>query len=295
MKRVCLNISPLWVVVLGYLLVTSVLVSVYEPAYFVSFDFLSIRLFVVCYLVALYWLKKRRPTFNPDFSDALTVYALLGSFYTDTAHLTTLVFPKVDSLLSQWDEMLFGNQPSLVFSEHFSHPVFSEAMFLGYFSYYLMPLLAFAIIWRTKKADFKRFSTLVLSSFFIYYLIFVFLPAEGPQYFFASPLNRIEGQGVFAYLVKLMQHLGEAPTAAFPSSHVGISIILLTLLYPLNRKLFLLYIPFVSLLCFATVYIKAHYAVDVVAGLISAPVILYAVKQIYSRLSALSQAKSDDH
>ena len=61
------------------------------------------------------------------------------------------------------------------------------------------------------------------------------------------------------------------PTAAFPSSHVGISTILMILSWRTSRRLFFVLTPFYVLLCGATVYIQAHYLIDAIAGLLTAP------------------------
>ena len=52
-----------------------------------------------------------------------------------------------------------------------------------------------------------------------------------------------------------------------------------------NKKLFWIYIPFSILLLFSTVYIKAHYVVDVLAGLLSAPIVLSLNLFIYKKLN----------
>ena len=75
---------------------------------------------------------------------------------------------------------------------------------------------------------------------------------------------------------------GERPTAAFPSSHVSICLTLLLLAWHSRCKpLFYTLIPFAVLLFFSTVYIKAHYAVDALAGLLSG----LAVYALFFRLS----------
>jgi len=78
--------------------------------------------------------------------------------------------------------------------------------------------------------------------------------------------------------VEMTQASGERPTAAFPSSHVGISTILLILLWQNRLWLFALAIPFYVLLCCATVYIQAHYLIDVFGGFVTA-VIFYSIAQ----------------
>ena len=67
------------------------------------------------------------------------------------------------------------------------------------------------------------------------------------------------------------QEIGERPTAAFPSSHVGMSTICMLLALVAKRKwLFWVMLPFWILLVFGTVYIKAHYAIDSIFGLVFA-------------------------
>ncbi|MBO5624273.1 MAG: phosphatase PAP2 family protein, partial [Prevotella sp.] len=61
---------------------------------------------------------------------------------------------------------------------------------------------------------------------------------------------------------------GERPTAAFPSSHIGITTILMWLAWQArSRLLFFILLPLFILMFFATVYIQAHYAIDALAGL----------------------------
>ena len=75
-------------------------------------------------------------------------------------------------------------------------------------------------------------------------------------------------------LVGMAQASGERPTAAFPSSHIGISTVIMLLAMRAKRGLALALAPFYVLLCCATVYIKAHYLVDAFAGVITG-VLLY--------------------
>lgn len=64
-----------------------------------------------------------------------------------------------------------------------------------------------------------------------------------------------------------MQGHGERPTAAFPSSHVGISTVILLASRKLSSTLTACLVPFYLLLCFSTVYIGAHYAIDALTGI----------------------------
>ena len=89
--------------------------------------------------------------------------------------------------------------------------------------------------------------------------------------------------GFFYNLVEASQQVGERPTAAFPSSHVGISTILMIMAYRGNKILFSCLMPFYVLLCCATVYIQAHYLIDAIAGFISAIGLYYLATWMYKK------------
>ena len=214
----------------------------------------------------------------------VATYAGLTLLYKETALLNQLFYPVMDPLLIRWDGILFGYQPSLEFSKVMDGALWSELMFLGYTSYYLMPLIVIFLIYRSDASKVEEFGFILITAFLMYYTIFIFFPAVGPQFYFKSPENQISAQGIFGNLVKLIQKNGEAPTAAFPSSHVGISIIILIWLWNNHRKYVFYFIPNVLLLVLATVYIKAHYAVDVLAGILTAPIIYYITIRIFKRI-----------
>jgi len=87
--------------------------------------------------------------------------------------------------------------------------------------------------------------------------------------------------GFFFRLVEAAQASGERPTAAFPSSHVGMSTILMILAGKANRRLMWGMFPFYLLLCGATVYIQAHYLIDSIAGFFSAFLIYWLSSTLY--------------
>ena len=78
--------------------------------------------------------------------------------------------------------------------------------------------------------------------------------------------------------------MGERPAAAFPSSHVGIACILLYLASKFSRELLKWFIPIGTLLVLSTIYIKAHYVIDVIGGFLSVPIIYWISSQAYSTI-----------
>lgn len=248
------------------------------------------RFRVIAMTAALWAVYRMVPCRLTLFCRVLGQMALLSWWYPDTYEINRL-FPNLDHHFAAWEQSLFGCQPSLLFCQAVSNAVFSELMDLGYAVYY--PMIAFVLFFYffRRYDQFMRASFVVLASFFLYYVIYVCLPVTGPQYYYAAVgLDKI-AQGVFPDVgnyfsscqtalaspgwtdgffykqVAAAHAAGERPTAAFPSSHVGVSTIVMLLAWQArNRKLFFWLLPLYVLLCLSTVYIYAHYAVDVLGG-----------------------------
>ena len=278
-------IPKVWFSVLLYFAIIELVIIFTKPSLFLDWNFILTRIiFVFAFIFSLVIKNKISNNFFQLLQNIL-VFALMTFLYKETAMLNTLIFPKIDEFLSNLDQNIFKFQPSIEFSKHFNSLFLSELFYFGYFCYYLLPLVVFGILYKFLPQKIEEFGFILISSFLLYYFIFIIIPAEGPQFYFTFPDNHIEAQGIFGNAIKLIQKNGEAPTAAFPSSHVGISWIVIFWLYQNFRKSVKYFLPFVILLMFSTVYIKAHYFVDVVAGFISAPIVFFLTFKFYKFLN----------
>ena len=288
---------------LAYTLFTSLLIFLFHADMTAPLRLLTGRAFVLLGLaatMAVYYWAPNRATLTLRTLYPLT---LLSYWYPDTYEFCQL-FPNLDYIFARCDEALFGCQPSLEFARHVPSTVWSELFHLGYFSYYPLILLTCIAPLFLRRELFGETAYIVLASFLVYYCIYLFLPVAGPQYYFhAVGTDTIEaGQfpmlgdyfryhtelrqsatpgGLFCSLVEATQASGERPTAAFPSSHVGISTILMTLLLRIKRGLFLGALPFYVLLCLSTVYIEAHYLIDSLCGFFSAPLVYTLARRLF--------------
>ena len=278
-------IPKVWFSVLLYFAIIELVIIFTKPSLFLDWNFILTRIiFVLAFTFSLVIKNKISYNFFQLLQNIL-VFALMTFLYKETAMLNTLIFPKIDEFLSNLDQNIFKFQPSIEFSKHFNSLFFSELFYFGYFCYYLLPLVVFGILYKFLPQKIEEFGFILISSFLLYYFIFIIIPAEGPQFYFTFPDNYIEAQGIFGNAIKLIQKNGEAPTAAFPSSHVGISWIVIFWLYQNFRKSVKYFLPFVILLMFSTVYIKAHYFVDVVAGFLTAPIVFFLTFKFYKFLN----------
>lgn len=206
---------------------------------------------------------------------------LSGYFYSETVFYNKLIFNNLDPYLIKLDTFIFRMQPSLEFSANFSHLFFSEIMYFGYFSFYMI-LFCFALYMFFKRREFFNEAIFkLIASLYIFYFIFSLFPSAGPQFYFDSPANMLPDAYIFNHIMYFIQDTAEQPTGAFPSSHVAISMIILIMTRKKAPVFYKIVWPFVILLILSTVYIKAHYAIDVIGGLLIAPFILYLSDFLY--------------
>ena len=267
------------------------------------------RLRVVAITAAMWGIYRLVPCRLTRLCRIVAQMALLSWWYPDTYEMNRIL-PNLDHIIAAKEQLLFGCQPALLFSQKVPYFLFSELMNLGYTCYF--PLIAVVTVFYffCRYQQFMRATFIILASFFVYYVIFIFLPVVGPQYYYPAVGTEQIAQGVFPnlhdYFLTMRNALptpgnpdgvfyqmvvdahqaGERPTAAFPSSHVGISTILMLLAWQTrNRRFFWLLLPFYVLLCLSTVYIYAHYAIDVLAGWISALILFPLLYFVHSRFT----------
>jgi membrane-associated phospholipid phosphatase len=309
MKSNKLKFKSVELLTLAYILFTTVLTLVHWNGLSNPTGMLLTRAGIVAFIVIANRVHKLHPCRPLVWLRALLLLACLIIWYPETYEYCSQ-YPYLDHFFANLDHQLFGCQPALLFGELLSSAFWSEAFNLGYYAYYYMMVgtMSFYLFCRYDKFD--KASFIFLGSFFLYYITYEFLPCAGPQYYFkAVGLEAAETgvfpevgyyfqtntemivpeiKGIFSKLVIGAQEVGERPTAAFPSSHVGMSTITMMLAWRIPnmkwRWLFWLMMPLYLLLCCATVYIKAHYLVDSIAGFFSAIALFYLTKWAYEKI-----------
>lgn len=266
------------------------------------------RIRIAVITVALWGVYRMLPCRLTRLARVVVQMALLGWWYPDTYEINRML-PNLDHVFAQWEQDMFGCQPALLFCKAMPWPVVSELMDMGYAAYYPMIALVVLYYFAFRYHEFERASFVVLTAFFIYYVVFVLVPVTGPTFYYkAAGLTNIANgvfpnvhdyfnyyqdclpspgykDGIFYHFVEDAKAAGERPTAAFPSSHVGISTVLMLLVWHSgNRRLLYVLLPFYVLLCLATVYIQAHYAIDALAGLVSGALLYVALMAVSRKM-----------
>ena len=264
------------------------------------------RLAITGGIVLLWYMNQKYPNALTRFLRNMFPILLLTFWYPDIFNYSS-VFPNMDHVAAQAEQTLFDYQPSIEFYKDMPEKFWSELFYMGYFSYFVMIVLGFLMPLRISRRQFEKTAFIIVTSFLLYYVIYLFLPIAGPMYYF-SKVNPAEVQmdfyppmefyfrahpdlqgtvgapGFFHSLVDFMHMAGERPIAAFPSSHVGVGLILMIMFYRHFRSMSYYLLPFFVLLCFSTVYIQAHYLIDVFGGLFTAPIFYMLTRFIYKQL-----------
>lgn len=264
------------------------------------------RLRIAFMTLALWAVYRMAPCRLTRLARVVAQMSLLSWWYPDTYEINRML-PNLDHVFAALEQSVFGCQPALLFSRYMPWHFFSELMDLGYASYFPMIAVVVFFYFFFRYREFQRAAFIVMAAFFIYYVVFILVPVTGPTYYYkAVGLGDIMRgvfpnvhdyfnyntdclpapgwhDGVFYQMVEDAKAAGERPTAAFPSSHVGVSTILMLLAWHTgNRRFLFLLLPFYVLLCFSTVYIQAHYAIDALAGLVSGT-LLYFILMLCTR------------
>ena len=217
------------------------------------------------------------------------VHAFYGPYFAEVIVLSQAVWngASLDALVAKIETALFGIQPAVAFSGALSHlPAVNELFFFGYFSYYVILTTGFWIMFfRGLRNEARRALFIATTSFAMLYVWYVFVPVHGPKYF-VEALNRVwysEFEGyLFVPMMKAVFANMNLGGAAFPSSHVAIGLIAIGLIRKQLPRLFWVYSTLFLLLCASTVYVYAHYAVDIIAGVLAVPPLFWVSRRLYS-------------
>ena len=202
---------------------------------------------------------------------------LLPALYSELDILNAGTAPVHDRLVQHWELLLFGMQISREWWQLAPSRFWSTLLHSAYLSYYLIiaaPALYFA--WRGDHPAVRRFVLVVMVTFVLCYLLFIFFPVAGPYYTFPRPADWFT-DNLPARLVYQALATGSSFGAAFPSSHVAAAVAATLSAARVSRKLGLLLSLPTLLLTVGVVYCQMHYGVDALAGLMIGGLVTLAV------------------
>lgn len=253
-------------VTLGILLVVIGVLSLNLPR---LFDAWLLHVCVFAAYALLMPLAATRPVLR-----ALTTIGVMFTLYLTLATIPFEIIPwRGDAVLSRADEILFfGTNPSLWLEPYITYGrleffAFVYALFIPYI--YLSIFLG--LVGRPDRER-NAFVTGLAVTYVLGFLGYLFVPAQGPVMYLADAFTApLQGGTFHNMIVRSVDQCG-GPHGAFPSLHVGVSSYLCFFDLRWNRLRGLTYVPLVALIIVATVVVRYHYVVDLVAGVLIAAI-----------------------
>jgi hypothetical protein len=182
----------------------------------------------------------------------------------------------IDADILAFDMSVFRVEPSLAWDK-FVTPATTEWFAFFYFGYFfLLTAHIFPIMLGAKDVDLlAHFSLGIFIVFCTGHLVYMLVPGYGPHQFLAGQFQHELSGGVFWSLVKEAVDAGGAQKDIFPSLHTAAPTFFAAFsFYHRKKKPFKYTWPivafFASQIICATMFLRWHYLVDILAGLVLA-------------------------
>lgn len=234
-----------------------------------------LNIIVIAVVLLLALVVGDRAALGPRLIRNLSPLGFFLPLYVQTGSLNYIVFPGfLDPLFIRIEENIFGFQPAIVFAQKFSQNWIAEYMHFAYASYYLLfPGLAVFLYLRREKPAFLDYMFSLCATMYVCLLTYIFLPVRGAATF--GPGAAPESASLpFTAVMAWIYRRFEIEGAAFPSSHVAIAALVLYYTVRYARSAVWVVGPLVISLIAATIYCRYHYAIDVLAGLATATILV---------------------
>jgi membrane-associated phospholipid phosphatase len=225
-------------------------------------------------LLMAWWHRNLDSAKHPGWEKALSLVrglypvTLFGYFFTGGYAFNRIIFTRwLDPFFMNIDLKLFGYLPSMVWGLRFDHILISELFHFAYFCYYPMIVGLPLYLYFKKPEGFRELIFNLSFVFYLCYFIYSILPVVGGRFIpEAMELTRIYRGGPFTHIMVFIYRHSNHLGGAFPSSHVGVAIVLTIAALRHARRLGYVFIPIVFFLSLATVYCHYHWFIDAVFG-----------------------------
>lgn len=201
-----------------------------------------------------------------------------------------------DRELAAIDTWMFGVQPTL-WLQRFATPWLTDLMSLAYASYFFTPAILAGLLYTSGRLmEFRTFMFVVIATMYLGFLGYVLVPAVGPIHFLSGQYDdpeRLSGLIFHRTTEALLNDWRSIERDCFPSLHTAVSTLSsiwawrTRRLYRIGSFVAAIYIPLNAALWFATVYLRYHWVIDLIAGWLLAAAAAWAIPPVASRWYAL--------
>ena len=208
-------------------------------------------------------------------------------FYREMAILIRGIWHSdADQWLADLDFRIWHANPT-VWLERVHFPVLTEFLQLVYTLFVPAVLLVAFLLWkRGWFGEFHYYAFLIALGYLVTYVGYVIVPARGPRFLLRNVQHiPLQGLWLFDIMQNTLDRLESAHYDCFPSGHTELTILACWGSRLISKRLFRVYLAYTPLIIFATVYLRYHYTVDLLAGILAAAILIYFAPALYRKLS----------
>jgi membrane-associated phospholipid phosphatase len=213
-------------------------------------------------------------------------------FYVATCYKEMALFiPAIrrsdaDRWLAELDFRIWQAHPT-VWLERIASPALTEFLQVVYTLFLPAVLVVAWLLWRKRAyAEFQYYAFLIALGFLVSYVGYLLVPARGPR-FLLREFQHLPLQGLWFFnsMQSALDRLESAHYDCFPSGHTELTLLAWWGSRMVSNKVFKVYFAYTPPLIFATVYLRYHYSVDVLAGAVVAVCLILSAPVLYRKLS----------
>lgn len=173
------------------------------------------------------------------------------------------------------DIWLFGVEPTL-WAQQFYQSWLTDLFSFFYAAYLPLTILLPTYLFLKSRTAEARVTLLgIVICFYVGYVFYILFPAVPPRLWIADQYTHDMEGGFLAQAQRAMVSISESSSrAAFPSLHSAITLLTLIYSWRYARLLFWILLPLGIGLIAATIYLRHHYVVDLIAGV---PLAIFAL------------------
>lgn len=188
-----------------------------------------------------------------------------------------------DLILNKWDIAILGMKAADMTSK-ITFPAITEFLQIAYSTFYFLPFIVGYEVYKKNSKNFDVFARNILFTYFFSYFLYLIMPAIGPRftvYNFETLNSDLPGLFLSDFLRNAINfgggiynhHVNPAEIVnrdCMPSGHTMVTIVNIIFAYKYKVKSRHIILILGISIIIATVYMRYHYFVDVIAGFIFA-------------------------
>lgn len=241
------------------------------------------HIFIISFLI---WLANAKQNKVIQWMRDLYPIVIIPTNFHELHYLVNNVNPvDFDQLLINIDYAMFGVHPT-IWLEQWSNPIAVEYLQIVYTTFYFLPIILAAILYsRGEKDNFGYSIYIMVLGFYLSYIFYFLVPAIGPRFTLDHlQIQPVTGMWLTSSIRETLDLLENIQRDAFPSGHTAITLLTMFYAWRYSKIYFWIIMIIGTSLIFSTVYLRYHYVIDVIAGIMLTLVVIYIARPLYDRL-----------